>query len=58
MPLLQKDQAHMYLEGKYMCFFYDQLKPNEEFKTYYGEQPHKMINNPNLSFKYTFFKLD
>ena len=35
----------MYMEGKYMCI----LRPNEELKPYYGEQPHKVIINPILS---------
>ena len=33
------------VEGKYMCI----LRPNEELKPYYGEQPHKVIINPILS---------
>ena len=33
------------VEGKYMCI----LRPNEELKPYYGEQPHGAISNPILS---------
>ena len=39
------------VEGKYMCI----LRPNEELKPYYGEQPHKMISILILSFRYTFY---
>ena len=32
-----------------ICVSFDQLRPNEELKPYYGQQPHRMIGNPILS---------
>ena len=32
-----------------ICASFDRLRPNEELKPYYGEQPHKVIINPILS---------
>ena len=40
----------MYMEDKYICI----LRPNEELKPYYGEQPHKVIINPILSLNTPF----
>ena len=38
-----------------ICASFDQLRPNEKLKPYYGEQPHKMISILILSFRYTFY---
>ena len=32
-----------------ICASFDRLRPNEELKPYYGDQPHETINNPILS---------
>ena len=32
-----------------ICASFDQLRPSEELKPYYGEQTHRMINNPILN---------
>ena len=40
---------HTYIWKTSTCAPFDQLRPNEELKPYYGEQPHKAIKNPILS---------
>ena len=32
-----------------ICASFDRLRPSEELKPYYGEQPHGAISNPILS---------
>jgi len=36
------------------CASFDRLRPNEELKPYYGEQPHKVIINSILSLNNLF----
>jgi len=37
-----------------ICASFDRLRPNEELKPYYGEQPHKVIINSILSLNNLF----
>ena len=40
-----------------ICASFDRLRPDEELKPYYREQPHKVIINPILSLDTPFFKV-